>query len=83
MWLADAVPHAATPPPQDEDPLTAQRIGDLMKVAKEALPEASQVGPGNARQGWDRPGHCLDYVPGIAILLRRTHSQRATSRRKN
>jgi hypothetical protein len=22
--------------------------------------------PGNARQGGDRPGHCLDYVPGIS-----------------
>ena len=26
----------------------------------------SQAGPGNARQGGDRPGHCLDYVPGIS-----------------
>ena len=24
-----------------------------------------RAGPGNARQGGDRPGHCLDYVPGI------------------
>src|SRR5260370_28434674 len=22
--------------------------------------------PGNARQGGDRPGHCLDYVSGIS-----------------
>lgn len=42
MWLAVyAQPHAATPTPPDEDPLTAQRIGDPMKVAKEALPEAT------------------------------------------
>jgi hypothetical protein len=26
----------------------------------------SRAGPGNARQGEDRPGHCLDYVPGIS-----------------
>ena len=26
----------------------------------------SRAGPGNARQGGDRPGHCLDYVPGIS-----------------
>ena len=26
----------------------------------------SQAGPGNARQGGDRPGHCLNYVPGIS-----------------
>jgi len=25
-----------------------------------------RAGPGNARQGGDRPGHCLDYVPGIS-----------------
>ena len=24
-----------------------------------------RAGPGNARQGGDRPGHCLDYAPGI------------------
>jgi hypothetical protein len=26
----------------------------------------SRAGPGSARQGGDRPGHCLDYVPGIS-----------------
>ena len=26
----------------------------------------SRAGPGNARQGGDRPGHCLDYVSGIS-----------------
>ena len=26
----------------------------------------SRAGPGNARHGGDRPGHCLDYVPGIS-----------------
>jgi len=25
-----------------------------------------RAGPGGARQGGDRPGHCLDYVPGIS-----------------
>ena len=25
-----------------------------------------RAGPGNARQGGDRPGHCLDYVSGIS-----------------
>ena len=25
-----------------------------------------RAGPGNARQGGDRPGHCLDYVPDIS-----------------
>jgi hypothetical protein len=25
-----------------------------------------RAGPGNARQGGDRPGHYLDYVPGIS-----------------
>ncbi len=26
----------------------------------------SRAGPGSARQGGDRPGHCLDYVPDIS-----------------
>ena len=26
----------------------------------------SRAGPGYARQGGNRPGHCLDYVPGIS-----------------
>ena len=25
-----------------------------------------RAGPGGARQGGDRPGHCLDYVPDIS-----------------
>ncbi len=25
-----------------------------------------RAGPGGARQGGDRPGHCLDYIPGIS-----------------
>src|SRR5262249_29511787 len=25
-----------------------------------------RAGPGSARQGGDRPGHCLDYVSGIS-----------------
>ena len=44
MWLAGyAQPRAATPPAPDGDPLTAQRIGDPMEVAKEALPEATMM----------------------------------------
>jgi hypothetical protein len=28
--------------------------------------EPRRAGPGGARQGGDRPGHCLDYVPDIS-----------------
>jgi hypothetical protein len=40
MWLAAyAQQHSVTPLPPGVDPQTAQRVGDPMKAAKEALPE--------------------------------------------
>ena len=51
------------PTPAFPSPVTPGGTGSLGFSLSSA---PSQARPGNARQGGDRPGHCLDYVSGIS-----------------
>ena len=51
------------PTPAFPSPVTPDGTGPLGFPLSFA---PSRAGPGNARQGGDRPGHCLDHVPGIS-----------------
>ena len=51
------------PTPAFPSPVTPDGTGSLGFSLSFA---PSRAGPGSARQGGDRPGHCLDYVSGIS-----------------